>query len=183
VDGEAQRRLREFVVARTPALLRVAYLLTGNQHDAEDLVQTALTRAAGRWESIRHEDPEAYVRRTMYHAQVSWWRRRARRREQPAYPLPEVVHTADPAPGTDLRLVVREVLARLTPRQRAVLVLRYFEDLPERQVAEVLGCSVGTVRSQAHRAMARFRAIAPELVRSGTGGTTPDPSVPRWGNG
>jgi RNA polymerase sigma-70 factor (sigma-E family) len=179
VDGEARRRLREFVVARTPALMRVAYLLTGNQHDAEDLVQTALTKAAARWESIRHEDPEAYVRRVMYHAQVSWWRRRARRREQPVHPLPEVDHTADPGPGADLRLAVRQVLSRLTPRQRAVLVLRYFEDLPEKQVAEVLGCSVGTVRSQVHRALARFRALAPELVSSGTAGS----SVPRWGDG
>jgi DNA-directed RNA polymerase specialized sigma24 family protein len=82
VDAEDRRRFREFVAARTPALMRVAYLLTGNQHDAEDLLQTALTRTAARLRSIRHDDPEGYVRRVMYHEQISWWRRR----ETPTHP-------------------------------------------------------------------------------------------------
>jgi RNA polymerase sigma-70 factor (sigma-E family) len=162
VNSEDQRRFREFVAARTPALMRTAYLLAGNQHDAEDLLQTALTRTATRMSFIRHTDPEAYVRRVMYREQVSWWRRLTRRRESLVYPLPERP-TADPTTGTDLRVVVGEVLRQLTQRQRTVLVLRYFEDLAEAQVAELMGCSVGTVRSQTARAMARFRAVAPEL--------------------
>lgn len=163
MNDEAQQRFREFVAARTPALMRIAYLLTGNQHDAEDLLQTALTRAAAKLRSIRHDDPEAYVRRVMYHEQISWWRRRSRRPESPTDPMPDAL-SADPSPGTDLRLAVRQALLQLTPRQRAVLVLRYFEDLPEAEVAEMLDCSVGTVRSQVHRAMTKFRTIAPELA-------------------
>lgn len=165
MDDDARQAFREFAETRTPALLRTAYLLTGSQHDAEDLVQTALTRAMGRWRHIRHRDPEGYVRRVMYHEQVSWWRRRARRREAPVDPMPEIV-VADPNPDTDLRVSVQQVLRRLSPHQRAVLVLRYFEDLPEAQVADILGCSVGTVRSQVHRALSRFRALAPWLASS-----------------
>jgi RNA polymerase sigma-70 factor (sigma-E family) len=151
--------------------MRTAYLLTGNQHDAEDLLQSALTRTATRLSFIRHPDPEAYVRRVMYHEQVSWWRRLSRRRESPTHPLPESPAAgpgggADSTSGTELRVAVAQALRRLTPKQRAVLVLRYFEDLPEGKVAELLGCSVGTVRSQTARAMTRFRVIAPELAPS-----------------
>ncbi|GIH20591.1 SigE family RNA polymerase sigma factor [Rugosimonospora africana] len=170
MNGEERQKFREFVAARTPALMRTAYLLAGNQHDAEDLLQNALTRTAARFSSIRHTDPEAYVRRVMYREQISWWRRFTRRRESPTHPMPDRP-AADPSTGTDLRVVVGEALRQLTPRQRTVLVLRYFEDLPEQQVAELMNCSVGTVRSQTARAMARFRAVAPELgapARQGT---------------
>ena len=171
MDGEQQRRFREFVTARTPALMRTAYLLTGNQHDAEDLLQSALTRTATRLRFIRHADPEAYVRQVMYHEQISWWRRLSRRREPPTHPLPERA-AADPSTGTELRIAVGDALRQLSPKQRAVLVLRYFEDLPEQQVAELMNCSVGTVRSHAARAMARFRQVAPELgtIRTSTEG-------------
>lgn len=158
-----EHRFRAFVQARTPALMRVAYLLAGTQHDAEDLLQTALTRTALRFSRIRHDDPEAYVRRILYREQVSRWRRRSRRPEAPTHPLPETA-VIEPGTGVELRLAVRQALAQLTPRQRAVLVLRYFEDLPEADVARLLGCSLGTVRSQTHRAITKFRRLAPDLA-------------------
>lgn len=164
MDSEAKRRFGEFVAARTPALMRLAYLLAGDQHRAEDLLQTALTKTLARWRTLQHEDPEAYVRKVLYHEQVSWWRWAARRRETTVQQLPDLPF-ADPSPQSDLRLQVRQALMRLTAKQRTVLVLRYFEDLSETQVAELLGCSVGTVRSQTHKAITRLRVLAPELAR------------------
>ncbi|MER5420730.1 SigE family RNA polymerase sigma factor [Streptosporangium roseum] len=158
MDAAEERRFREFVSARSPALMRLAYLLTGgDQHAAEDLLQTALARTVARWRSV--EAPEAYVRQAMYRQQVSWWRRRRETvvAEPPGRALADGTH------GTDLRIDMRRALARLTARQRAVLVLRYYEDLPEAEVAGILGCSVGTVRSTAHRSLARLRELAPEL--------------------
>jgi RNA polymerase sigma-70 factor (sigma-E family) len=164
-----------FVRARTPALLRSAYLLTGDEHLAEDLVQSALARTHRSWWRLRcTANAEAYTRRTMYHLQVSWWRRRR---------VAEVL-TGDPpdhgpaaAGGNSgavaLRLLLHDALSRLTARQQAVLVLRYFEDLTESQAAEMLGISVGTVKSQTSKALARLRARAPELGdldRSGRAG-------------
>lgn len=161
MDAEQERRFREFVSARSLALMRLGYLLTGgDQHAAEDLVQTALSKAVTRWSTI--DAPEAYVRQVMYRHQVSWWRTGRARRESPQADLPDVAQR-DSTGTTDLRLLLRAALARLTPRQRAVLVLRYVEDLPDREVAGLLGISVGTVRSTAHRSLARLREIAPEL--------------------
>ncbi|MFS1304873.1 SigE family RNA polymerase sigma factor [Streptosporangium longisporum] len=158
MDDAEERRFREFVSARSPALMRLAFLLTGgDQHAAEDLLQTALVRTVARWKRV--ETPEAYVRKVMYRQQVSWWRRRG---ETVVADLPEGA-VEDGTRGTDLRIVMRGALARLTPRQRAVLVLRYYEDLPEAEVAGILGCSVGTVRSTTHRSLARLRHLAPEL--------------------
>jgi RNA polymerase sigma-70 factor (sigma-E family) len=164
-DG-AERLFREFVAARTPALMRTAYLLTGNQHDAEDLLQSALTKSAARLRSIRILDLEAYVRRAMYHQQVDRWRVRFRRRETPTDPQADLLDTAvaDSSASTETRLLVRETLRRLPAKQRAVVVLRYFEDLPEGEIAALLGWSVGTVRSQTHKAMTRLRTLAPELA-------------------
>jgi RNA polymerase sigma-70 factor (sigma-E family) len=165
VDAAEERRFREFVSARSPTLMRLAFLLTGgDQHAAEDLLQTALTRTAARWRTV--DSPEAYVRQAMYRQQVSWWRLAWRRRET-AVPHPPERGRPDATHGVELRIVVRQALARLTPRQRAVLVLRYFEDLPEAEVAALLGCSVGTVRSTAHRSLARLRNLAPELEELG----------------
>jgi RNA polymerase sigma-70 factor (sigma-E family) len=161
MDDEARARFSEFVAARTPSLIRLAYLLTGDQHAAEDLLQTALARTAARWSRLRHEDPEAYVRTVLYREQVSFWRRRGRRREVTT-PVPPDHGYADPTPGADLRLSMREALLRLPADQRAVLVLRYYEDLTETQVAAILDCSVGTVRSRTHRAVTRLRALLPE---------------------
>ncbi|MEV0597522.1 SigE family RNA polymerase sigma factor [Nonomuraea cavernae] len=162
MDAADEQDFREFVSARSAALMRLGFLLTGgDQHAAEDLVQAALAKLAAKWHRVNA--PEAYVRQIMYRQQVSWWRTIGRRGE--------VVQAVPPdRPGKDhthqseLHMVLRGALARLTPRQRAVLVLRYLEDLPEDRVAEALGCSIGTVRSTTHRSLARLRQIAPELA-------------------
>lgn len=160
-----------FVAARTPALLRTAYLLTGDQHAAEDLVQSALARAHRSWRRLHHTgNAEAYTRRIMYHLQVSWWRRR-RVGETLAGEVPEPrAARADHATDISLRITLRAALAKLTTKQRAVLVLRYFEDLGEAEVAQILGVSVGTVKSQTARALARLREVAPELHDASAGG-------------
>ncbi len=161
MDAAEERRFREFVSARSPALMRLGYLLTGgDQHAAEDLLQTVLAKAAARWSHI--DDPEPYVRQAMYRQQVSWWRL-GRRRETVVANAPDVAGR-DEAHAADLKLVLRAALARLTPRQRAMIVLRYVEDLPENEVARVMSCSVGTVRSTTNRSLARLRTVAPELA-------------------
>lgn len=160
---DAERdEFRQFVVARGGGLFRVAVALAGDHHAAEDLLQGALARTYARWRQVRG-DPEAYVRRAMYHAQVSIWRRRRRVSEVPADAVPEPPERRDDFGTTDQRLALLAALRRLGPRQRAVLVARFFEDLSEADTATLLGCSQGTVRSQVHRAIARLREIAPEL--------------------
>ncbi|MEU8419927.1 SigE family RNA polymerase sigma factor [Micromonospora sp. NPDC048835] len=158
----------EFVVHRTPALSRTAYLLTGDHHLAEDLLQGALARSYRHWRRIRDGDPEAYVRRVMYHQQVSWWRRRRLTERLEAQPTDRPGD--DHSESTALRLSLVNALRGLTPRQRAVIVLRFYEDLTEAQAAEVLGCSVGTVKRHGHDAIRRLRATALDLI---------DPTVDR----
>lgn len=160
MDAVEEREFTEFVARSSPGLLRVAYALTGNQHAAEDLLQTALAKAASRWSRIRG-DAGPYVRRILYHDHISAWRRRRRRAEWSVAELPELpVRHDGPADRIDNHLLLRQALLDLPPRQRAVLVLRYLEDLSEQQVADVLGCSVGTVGSQASRALAKLRRTA-----------------------
>lgn len=155
----AEEAFSAFASARAQALARTAYLLTGDHHRAEDLVQTTLFKVAKAWGRIDGE-PEAYARRVMYHEQVSWWRRRSNS-EVVREDVPERPYVgSDP----DARLVLVAALARLTPKQRAVLVLRFFEDLSESQTAEVLNVGVGTVKSQTRHALGRLRALAPELA-------------------
>lgn len=162
MDAEAERDFREFVAARQQALFRAAVLLTGDRDAAQDLLQATLVRVVERWPQVRRaERPEAYVRRIMYHQQVSWWRRAVRSRERSTAEPPDRPAGTDDA---DLRVDLAAALRRLAPRQRATLVLRYYEDLPEAEVAEILGCSVGTVRSQTHRALARIRHHCPGLA-------------------
>jgi RNA polymerase sigma-70 factor (sigma-E family) len=163
VDPVVEREFTEFVVARTRGLMRVAYALTGDQYAAEDLLQSALAKAAMRWSHISG-DPEPYVRRILYHDHISWWRRRRRRPETPMAELPERAGPADFAGQTHLRLLLRDALGTLPPRQRAVLILRYLEDRSEREVAELLGCRPGTVASQASRALTRLRELVPALA-------------------
>ena len=145
-----------FVAARTPALSRTAYLLTGDAHHAEDLVQTALFQAAKAWHRIEG-DPEPYVRRILYTQNVSRWRRRG----------PTEVALGDhDRPGAaqadaDLRLTIEQ---GLTDKQRTVLVLRFFEDLTEVETARSLGIGAGTVKSTTRQALARLRTLAPELA-------------------
>lgn len=160
---EDREGFREFVAARSASLFRLAMALTGERPAAEDLVQHALTQTLARWRNVG-DNPEGYVRRAMYHRQVSVWRRRGRIREVPVERVPERT-SPDEISTVDLRLALRLALLRLGSRQRAVLVARYLEDLSEQQTAELLDCSVGTVRSQTHRALARLRQIAPELAQ------------------
>ncbi|MBF4163223.1 SigE family RNA polymerase sigma factor [Nocardioides sp. CBS4Y-1] len=148
-----------FVRARTTALGRTAYLLTGDAHAAEDLVQSALLRAAEHWRRIE-TSPEAYVRRTMYHLQVSAWRKRGEVREHDLGGF----DAASPVCDTDLRLSIADALAGLTVKQRTVLVLRFFEDLTESQTADALGISRGTVKSTTRQALDRLRVLAPHLA-------------------
>ncbi|WP_030687177.1 SigE family RNA polymerase sigma factor [Streptomyces sp. NRRL B-1347] len=165
MDAESQERFREFVESRSGALLRTAVLLSGgDRHAAEDLLQNALVKVADRWSRV--DEPEAYVRQVLYRQQVGRWRLKWPRREVAVAEPPE--RPGDGGEGAaELRVVMRGALARLTPRQRTVLVLRYFEDLPEANVARILGCSVGTVRSTTHRSLARLRTLAPELAALG----------------
>lgn len=156
---------REFVSARLTSLSRRAYLLTGDHYAAEDLLQSVLVKVGTRWRRVAAaEDPDAYVRKIFYNEQVSRWRRRARTPEDPLAEPPEKPGQRDEADEAVRRMVLRQALARLTHRQRAVIVLRFFEDLSEVDAAGVLNCSVGTVKSQLHHALGRLRAIAPELA-------------------
>jgi len=160
LDVLAEREYREYVAARHAALFRVAMLLTGHRQDAEDLLQTALTKLALHWTRLaRSAAADAYVRKILYHQQVNRWRGRARRSEYITPDPPEPANVGDPAVATVLRLSLASALAQLTWRQRAVIVLRYYEDLPEAAVAEILGCRVGTVRSQTSRSLARLRVL------------------------
>lgn len=145
----------EFVRVSLPVLLRYGHALTGSPHDAADLVQTVLEKVGSRWPKIarRDVDPMVYVRRSMANAHVSRWRKR--RREVLVDDLPE--RGASPVDRMDGE-PLWQALAQLPPRQRAVLVLRYYEQLSEAEIAVVLGISRGTVKSQASRALATLRS-------------------------
>ncbi|MDP9181508.1 MAG: SigE family RNA polymerase sigma factor [Actinomycetota bacterium] len=150
----------EFASAAMPTLLRFGHVLTGDALRAEELVQQALVSTWGRWRGIEHDQPLAYVKRAMVHAHTSMWRRSRREARFPT--------TYDPAApeGPDLGERDRTVTALrlLPPRQRAVVVLRYYEDLSEADIARVLGCSPGTVKSQASKALQTLRAhLTPDL--------------------
>lgn len=151
-----------FVAASSRRLLRMAYLLTGEFAEAEDVLQVALERAYVRWPAIRRKDvPEAYVRKMIVTAAIDEGRRRRLR----SAPLDEtqLPGTPDPAvEGLAGRTALMRCVRELPPRQRAVLVLRYFDDLTEADTAKALGCTVGTVKSQHSRAMARLRALMPD---------------------
>lgn len=143
-----------FVAARSAALWRSAYLLTGDPHRAEDLLQTALVKAWRRWDRIeRREAVESYVRAALVSTYTDWWRRKWNG-EVPTGELPE---TAAPAASPEVRRDVLAALALLPRGQRAVVVLRFFDDLTEAKTAAALGISVGTVKSQTARALATLR--------------------------
>ncbi len=148
----------EFVAGRGQALQRFGYALTGDWALAEDLLQTALARAYPRWSRIQRDDPEAYVRKIMLNTWSSWWRRRWRG-EVPSGQLPDAAGP-DNYSSVDSRQALRAALAKLPPRQRAVVVLRYHQDLSEAQVAALLGVTVGTIKSQAAKALATLREQA-----------------------
>ena len=142
----------EFVVARRDALLRTAYLLTGNREDAEDLVQSALIKVVPKWSKIQ-DHPEGYIRQVLARESVNRWRGR-RWREVPTKVVAEPMHHDADLAG---RITLLDDLRRLSPQQRAVLVLRYFNDLTEADTAAALDISVGTVKSHTRDALARLR--------------------------
>ncbi|HEX4473218.1 MAG TPA: SigE family RNA polymerase sigma factor [Nocardioides sp.] len=156
----SEERFDAFVAARGGALWRSAWLLTGDRHLAEDLVQTALAKAWPKWSGIGEEGRfEAYVRRTLFTTYVAWWRRKWNGERPTAQPPDSAGDAADPDLGHDLIAA----LAGLPRMQRAVVVCRWFEDLSEAQTAERLGISVGTVKSHGSRALAALRS-SPHLT-------------------
>jgi RNA polymerase sigma-70 factor (sigma-E family) len=157
VDPSAEDDFREFVVARTPALLGMAYALTGDRGLAEDLLQTALLKTYNHWRTVRtSEHPDAYVRRVMANQRISWWRRR--RVAESDLPVPDRAGP-DRRSGIEERDELWRALRQLPPRTRTVVVLRYWEDLSEAEVAGILGCTVGSVKSQSSRGLHRLRAV------------------------
>jgi RNA polymerase sigma-70 factor (sigma-E family) len=186
MPGE-QQDLAAFVAARGPALLRLAWLLTADGPAAEDLVQDALARAIPRWRSINPGGHEAYLRTTIRSVWIDTWRRRQARGGGDLLPFGEPGPGSEPVvgdaavEGTADRLALGAALARLTARQRAVLVLRFYEDQTERETARALGCSISTVKSQTRHALERLRALAPELAEAF--GPAPPDAVPGPGSG
>lgn len=153
---ESNVSFREFVVTRSPALLRSAYLLTGDLGKAEDLLQTALAKTWPRWSRVNRDGSgEAYVRRVLYNTYATWWQRRWRA-EVPTATMPDRAGR-DAYASIDERAELMRALGQLSAGQRAVVVLRFFEDRTEAETAELLDCSVGTVKSQCARALARLR--------------------------
>jgi RNA polymerase sigma-70 factor (sigma-E family) len=147
----------EWAVGAQRQLLRSAFLLTGDLQRAQDLVQEAMVKVAMRWPRLRSGNPTAYARTIVVRDNISWWRR------QREVPTPTLRELAEVSSEPETALVVRRALGRLTPKQRAVVVLRHFDDLSEIDAAAVLGVSVGTVKSQLSAALARLRDGAPEL--------------------
>jgi RNA polymerase sigma-70 factor (sigma-E family) len=156
-SGDDRAQFEQYVLARRPALVRTAYLLCGDMHLAEDLVQTALVKAVGHWRRIG-DHPEPWLRKVIVNDHISRWRRH-KGREHLTVVVPE--RQAD---GAERDLDLWAALARLAPRQRAVVVLRYYEDLTEAETARVLGIGVGTVKSQHRDAIARLRELVPALA-------------------
>ena len=157
--AEHHATFEAFVAARSDDLLRVAHLLTGDRGHAEDLLQTALLKAYRHWGRIAGEDPYPYVRKVLVTSAASWRRRRTTQEivALPAHDPPE----SDLSDAFGERDAMATALATLPPRMRAVLVLRYGEDLGEAATAAALGCSVNTVKSQTTRGLARLRATLP----------------------
>jgi RNA polymerase sigma-70 factor (sigma-E family) len=153
--------MAQFVAVRYADLLRTAYLLTGSLHTAEDLVQTCLLKVMPRWDTI--DDHLAYLRRALVNQRTSRWRRLWRETVSDRPPDPGV---PDPAAGLTDRTALVAELARLPKQMRSVLVLRYWEDLSEAETADVLGCSIGSVKSQASRGIARLRSVLADAPTS-----------------
>jgi RNA polymerase sigma-70 factor (sigma-E family) len=151
----------EFVVASWPSLYRTAYLLIGDRELAEDLVQTALAKTYASWGKVRElEAARGYARTTLVNTAASWFRKRGWRAEQPT----ETVETGSYDEDPTLRPDMAAALARLAPRQRAVVVLRFYEDLSVAETAHALHCSEGTVKSQTSDALAHLRGLLGEAV-------------------
>lgn len=170
MDQSEVDRFERFVRDSSGPLLRTAHLLTGDPGHAEDLLQIAYERLAHNWSRLEG-DPEGYIRRILVNLARDRWRRHRRRvQECPAEDLAAHPTVSDATANVDLRGDLLGELATLGSRQRAVLVLRFFADLPEAEVASILGCSVGTVKSTTHKALVRLRAQqSPVPTREGAG--------------
>ncbi|MCX4816296.1 SigE family RNA polymerase sigma factor [Streptomyces sp. NBC_01239] len=170
MNADDEREFREFVAARSKPLLHTAYLLTGDWEQARDLLQTALASTARRWSRLRdRQQPETYVRRAIYHAQTDRFRLLSWGKEMVTDKLPDPpAQAVDWADTVVQRHDIMAALRQLPRRQRAVVVLRYFEDLPDPEIAEILGVAQGTVRSQTHKALASLRAAFAEAQPSAT---------------
>jgi RNA polymerase sigma-70 factor (sigma-E family) len=170
--ARADQAFEEFATARAPQLYRAAWLLCGDRHQAEDLVQEALAKVYVRWRrplGPRIENPAAYAQTALTRTFLSSRRRRSST-ERPYADLPDAV-VADPADATDARLALYDALAALSPADRAVLVLRYLDDLSVDEVAARMGVSSGAVRNRSLRALGRLRgvaALAPALGKDPT---------------
>ena len=176
MDPTREQEFHDFVVARRADLVRTAFLLCGDPHEAHDLVQTALVRVHRRWTSIERSDaPEVYARKIVVNLAASWWRGRLRHRWVGLSELAEPL-VAHPGEQLAAREELWEAVMTLPPRTRAVLVLRYFEDLSEAETARQLGCSVGSVKSQASRGLARLRQ---QMQREATGVSGAQPAEVR----
>ncbi|MBU2666168.1 SigE family RNA polymerase sigma factor [Actinoplanes bogorensis] len=162
---------RLFVRECSPALSRHAYLLTGDHQLAEDLLQSAFASVYRHWRRVRDDNPAAYLRRAIYHQHVSWWRRR--RVHEHLTGAPPERGESDPAEDAALRVSLGQALAALSPKQRAVILLRFYDDLTEAQAADVLGVRVGTVKRHAHDALRRLREVAPGLLDEDAGERSP----------
>lgn len=150
-----------YLQARQPALFRTAWALTGNPHDAADLLQTALAKLYLKWDSVRDREAlDGFVRRIMVNEQTSLWRRAFKRREHSTAELPDASVLDSYDDGTSRALW--EFVQTLAPKQRAVVVLRYYEQLSEAETARILGVSVGTVKSQCSRALTTLRTTVPQ---------------------
>jgi len=162
-DQEVRGDFAAYVRARQRAFVRFAWLLTGDAYEAEDLVQSAFAKVYRRWDHIQGS-PDAYVRRSIVNEHASWWRRTWRHREVVDGPLVELLDPpAGGVEGHDAELWTR--VAGLPRQQRAVVVLRYYEDLTEAQTAQVLGCTVGTVKSHTSRALGALRVTMQGVER------------------
>jgi RNA polymerase sigma-70 factor (sigma-E family) len=164
-DRDARdREFSDYMQARQPALLRTAYLLTGDRHTAEDLVQTALAKLYLSWDKVqRHEAVDGYVRRILVNEHNSLWRRAWKKRETTTAELPDRPADRD-APSATHDSELWAFVQTLPRKQRAAIVLRYYEELSEAETAELLGVSVGTVKSQTSRALSAMRARVGEIA-------------------
>ncbi len=166
-DGE----FTEFAHASWAALYRTAYLLLGDPAEAEDLVQTTLAKTYASWSKVRDVDAApGYARTVLVNTATSWFRKRSWRNERPTAEPPDLVHESDPSD----RPALMSALAVLPPRQRAVIVLRYYEDLSVAQAATTLGVTEGTVKSQTSDALARLRTLLGDAVVPQSLGATHD---------
>ncbi|MEU0524749.1 SigE family RNA polymerase sigma factor [Streptomyces niveus] len=168
-DPDRDGDFEAFVAARGPRLLRVAWLLTGDAHLAEDLLQTTLAKVWPKWHRISGERPEAYVRKALVHTHASWWRRRWRG-EVPHGEVPDAAGSFDAYESVDLEQSLAAAVRSLPIGQRAVVVLRFFEDLSVEDTAATLGCAPGTVKSQSAKALRTLRAVLPVPAEGGERG-------------